>query len=109
MSDEFDKNTSLENFFDFQHINQNGCNSVYIYIYAFSDISVQDAEIINDNLINDILENISLASVNLKIFNDDEFYKIDRMYIQNNKFISDPIRINTIIDYKYEVFYKEVY
>ena len=109
MSDEFDKNTSLENFFDFQHINQNGCNSVYIYIYAFSDISVQDAEIINDNLINDILENISLASVNLKIFNDDEFYKIDRMYIQNNKFISDPIRINTIIYYKYEVFYEEVY
>lgn len=104
MSDEFDKSTSLEDFFDFQRKKQKGCNSVYIYIYVLSDISVQESEIINDCLINDIRKNISLASVNLKVFNDDEFYKIDRIYIQNNKFISNPIRINTTIDYKYEVF-----
>lgn len=102
MSDELNKNTSLNDFLEFQRKNQRGCNSVYINIYALKDISAEEAEIINNSLINDICENISLASVHLNIFNDEEYNKIDRTYFKNNKMTSKPIQFSTVIDYKYE-------
>lgn len=102
MSDELNKSTSLEDFLEFQRENQRGCNSVYITIHALSDVSAEEAEMINNSLVDDIRKNISLASVFLNIFNDEEYNKINRTYFENNKMTSKPIQFSAVIDYKYE-------
>lgn len=102
MSDEFDKKTTLNDFFDYQRKKSESCNSVYIYIYAYDNLAKDKAKTINDDIVNEIKTNVSLATVYFKIFNDNEYYQIHRTYFSKNKIKSKPVKFTTIIDYKYD-------
>lgn len=103
MSDELNNKVSLNDFFEYQRNYQKGCNTVYIYIYAYDMSDEGTIKSINQSVLNDMSKNISLATIHLNVFDEEEYYRINRNYFDNNQLISTPIQISTIIDYKYEV------
>lgn len=98
MSDNLNKNTTLDEFLKFQQKYKKSCNWSDVYVYAYND-SLQHDLIVDDfkNLINDVSENISDSSWILTVFNGDEYFLIDRNNIRTTKFETERVRVATVL------------